>query len=71
MHFFRYEFRHRVALGYEGELRLTSRIRNIRPDGKPFSFTFAYHPYLFVSDIRFGVFKDFAVSVFVEMLHTS
>ncbi|TYK11814.1 putative glucose-6-phosphate 1-epimerase [Cucumis melo var. makuwa] len=47
----RYEFRHRVALGYEGELRLTSRIRNIRPDGKSFSFTFAYLPYLFVSDI--------------------
>ncbi|KAE8653168.1 hypothetical protein Csa_019967 [Cucumis sativus] len=47
----KYEFRHRVALGYEGELRLTSRIRNIRPDGKPFTFTFAYHPYLFVSDI--------------------
>ncbi|XP_023005855.1 putative glucose-6-phosphate 1-epimerase [Cucurbita maxima] len=47
----KYEFRHRVALGYEGELRLTSRIRNIRPSGKPFSFTFAYLPYLFVSDI--------------------
>ncbi|KAL9269983.1 putative glucose-6-phosphate 1-epimerase [Drosera capensis] len=30
---------------------LTSRIRNCNPDGKPFSFTFAYHTYFSVSDI--------------------
>ncbi|KAM7260655.1 hypothetical protein ACFE04_011328 [Oxalis oulophora] len=46
-----YEFRLRVALGPGGDLMLTSRIRNTNPDGKPFSFTFAYHTYLSVSDI--------------------
>ncbi|KAJ4911172.1 Galactose mutarotase-like superfamily protein [Raphanus sativus] len=46
-----FEFRMRVALGCEGELTLTSRIRNINSDGKPFSFTFAYHTYFSVSDI--------------------
>ncbi|WOL19745.1 glucose-6-phosphate 1-epimerase [Canna indica] len=44
-----YEFRLRVTLGPGGDLMLTSRIRNT--DGKPFSFTFAYHTYLSVSDI--------------------
>lgn len=33
---------------------LTSRIRNTNSDGKPFSFTFAYHTYFLVSDIRFA-----------------
>lgn len=41
----------RVALGSEGELTLTSRVRNTNSDGKPFSFTFAYHTYFSVSDI--------------------
>ncbi|CAL9064907.1 putative glucose-6-phosphate 1-epimerase [Musa acuminata AAA Group] len=46
-----YEFRLRVALGLGGDLLLTSRIRNTNADGKPFSFTFAYHTYFSVSDI--------------------
>ncbi|KAM7267669.1 hypothetical protein ACFE04_009835 [Oxalis oulophora] len=46
-----YEFRLRVALGPGGDLMLTSRIRNTGADGKPFSFTFAYHTYFSVSDI--------------------
>jgi len=32
---------------------LVSRIRNTNTDGKPFSFTFAYHTYFYVSDVRF------------------
>lgn len=43
-----FEFRLRIALG-AGMLMLTSRIRNM--DNKPFSFTFALHTYLLVSDI--------------------
>ncbi|XP_031108282.1 putative glucose-6-phosphate 1-epimerase isoform X2 [Ipomoea triloba] len=46
-----YEFRLRVTLGPAGDLMLTSRIRNTNTDGKPFTFTFAYHTYLSVSDI--------------------
>ncbi|CAM0902947.1 unnamed protein product [Alopecurus aequalis] len=46
-----FEFRLRVALGPKGDLLLTSRVRNTNADGRPFSFTFAYHPYLSVSDI--------------------
>ncbi|WJX24012.1 glucose-6-phosphate 1-epimerase [Trifolium repens] len=46
-----FEYRLRVALGPGGDLMLTSRIRNTNSDGKPFSFTFAYHTYLSVSDI--------------------
>ncbi|KAL9399493.1 hypothetical protein Peur_008454 [Populus x canadensis] len=45
------EFRLRVALGTGGDLMLTSRIRNTSADGKPFTFTFAYHTYFSVSDI--------------------
>ncbi|CAO2841777.1 unnamed protein product [Amaranthus hypochondriacus] len=44
-----FEFRLRVALGLDGNLVLTSRVRNI--DAKPFTFTFAYHTYFSVSDI--------------------
>lgn len=51
--FLSYEFRLRVALGPGGDLMLTSRIRNTNNDGKTFSFTFAYHTYFLVSDIRF------------------
>lgn len=47
-----YEYRLRVALGPGGDLTLISRIRNTNSDGKPFSFTFAYHTYFSVSDIR-------------------
>eukprot|EP00262_Sarcandra_glabra_P020344 TRINITY_DN804_c0_g1_i1.p1 TRINITY_DN804_c0_g1~~TRINITY_DN804_c0_g1_i1.p1 ORF type:complete len:316 (-),score=68.95 TRINITY_DN804_c0_g1_i1:129-1076(-) len=46
-----YEFRLRVTLGPGGDLMLTSRIRNTSTDGKPFTFTFAYHTYFSVSDI--------------------
>ncbi|KAL1819905.1 hypothetical protein ACET3Z_014774 [Daucus carota] len=46
-----FEFRLRVTLGLEGELMLTSRIRNANSDQKPFKFTFAYHTYFSVSDI--------------------
>lgn len=46
-----FEFRLRVALGPTGDLMLTSRIRNTNADGKPFTFTFAYHTYFSVSDI--------------------
>ncbi|KAL2340301.1 hypothetical protein Fmac_008241 [Flemingia macrophylla] len=46
-----FEYRLRVALGPGGDLMLTSRIRNTNSEGKPFSFTFAYHTYFSVSDI--------------------
>lgn len=46
-----FEFRLRITLSPGGDLTLTSRIRNI--DSKPFSFTFAYHTYFSVSDIRY------------------
>jgi len=46
-----FEFRLRVALGPSGDLSLTSRIRNTNTDGRPFSYTFAYHTYFSVSDI--------------------
>ncbi|KAK4764904.1 hypothetical protein SAY86_025994 [Trapa natans] len=48
---YRCEFRLRVTLGPGGDLMLTSRIRNMSADGKPFSFTFAYHTYFAVTDI--------------------
>ncbi|CAH8354058.1 unnamed protein product [Eruca vesicaria subsp. sativa] len=44
-----YELRLRVSLTIDGDLTLTSRVRNI--NGKPFCFLFAYHTYLSVSDI--------------------
>ncbi|XP_076883222.1 putative glucose-6-phosphate 1-epimerase [Bidens hawaiensis] len=44
-----FELRLRVCLGPDGNLALISRVRNIH--GKPFSFSFAYHSYLSVSDI--------------------
>ncbi|KAM3301114.1 putative glucose-6-phosphate 1-epimerase isoform X1 [Capsicum chacoense] len=46
-----FEFRLRVALSPAGDLMLTSRIRNTNIDGKPFTFTFAYHTYFSFSDI--------------------
>nr|XP_011466988.1 PREDICTED: putative glucose-6-phosphate 1-epimerase isoform X2 [Fragaria vesca subsp. vesca] len=42
---------HRVTLGPGGDLMLNSRIRNTNTDGKSFTFTFAYHTYLAVTDI--------------------
>lgn len=50
-----FEFRLRVALTPGGDLMLISRVRNTSTDGKPFSFTFAYHTYFSVSDIRFAM----------------
>ncbi|KAL5208026.1 hypothetical protein ABZP36_032461 [Zizania latifolia] len=47
----RYEFRLRVALSPTGDLMLTSRIKNINEDGKPFKFRFSYQTYFLVSDI--------------------
>lgn len=44
-----FELRLRLALAADGNLTLTSRVRNI--NGKPFTFSFAYHSYLSVSDI--------------------
>ncbi|CAI9279081.1 unnamed protein product [Lactuca saligna] len=44
-----FELRLRVCLGMDGNLSLISRVRNM--NGKPFSFSFAYHSYLSVSDI--------------------
>ncbi|OMO64352.1 Aldose 1-/Glucose-6-phosphate 1-epimerase [Corchorus capsularis] len=44
-----FEFRLRVSLAADGSLNLISRVRNV--NGKPFSFSFAYHTYLSVSDI--------------------
>ncbi|XP_061361653.1 putative glucose-6-phosphate 1-epimerase [Gastrolobium bilobum] len=46
-----FEIRLRVALGPEGDLMLTSRIRNLNTEWERFSFTFAYHAYFCVSDI--------------------
>ncbi|KAL9683712.1 hypothetical protein QQ045_015540 [Rhodiola kirilowii] len=45
----RFEFRLRVCLAASGAITLISRIRNVH--NKPFSFSFAYHAYLSVSDI--------------------
>ncbi|KAL0873282.1 hypothetical protein Bca101_022987 [Brassica carinata] len=45
----KFEYRLRVHLGTEGELVLTSRVKNT--DVKPFNFTMALHPYFSVSDI--------------------
>lgn len=49
----RFEFRLRVTLSSDGSLSLISRIRNI--NGKQFSFSFAYHTYFSVSDIRYVI----------------
>jgi hypothetical protein len=61
-----FEFRLRVALGPKGDLLLTSRIRNTNADGRPFSFTFAYHTYLCVSDIRYVHALQFIFPPFSE-----
>jgi galactose mutarotase-like enzyme len=47
-----FEFRLRISLSKDGDLSLVSRIRNV--NGKPFSFSFGYHTYISVSDIRLG-----------------
>ncbi|KAI3675280.1 hypothetical protein L1987_84868 [Smallanthus sonchifolius] len=45
-----FEFRLRVSLGMYGNLSLVSQMRNV--NGKLFSFSFAYHSYLSVLDIK-------------------
>lgn len=69
---FSFEYRLRVALSPAGDLMLTSRIRNTNTDGKPFAFTFAYHTYFSVSDIRYGypVVLSFS-SCFLRILGSS
>ncbi|KAL8091321.1 putative glucose-6-phosphate 1-epimerase [Apium graveolens] len=50
-----FEFRLRITLGPGGDLMMASRIRNTNSDGRPFTFTFAYHTYysvLNISDVR-------------------
>lgn len=42
------------SCSWPGDLILTSRIRNTNIDGMPFSFTFAYHTYFSVWDIRYA-----------------
>ncbi|GKV09649.1 hypothetical protein SLEP1_g21118 [Rubroshorea leprosula] len=67
----RYEFRLRVALGPGGDLMLTSRIRNTNTDGKPFTFTFTYHTYFAVSDIRFPYlsYNSLVRKICLESMH--
>lgn len=45
-----FELRLRVSLSGNGYLTMISRVRNV--NSKPFSFSFAYHTYYSVSDIR-------------------
>jgi glucose-6-phosphate 1-epimerase len=44
----------RVSLSMNGDLSLISWARNV--NGKSFSFAYAYHTYLSVSDIRYDIF---------------
>ncbi|EYU20902.1 hypothetical protein MIMGU_mgv1a026840mg [Erythranthe guttata] len=48
----RFELRLRVILGPTGDLTMTTRVKNINTNGKPFSFKFSYHTYFSVSNIR-------------------
>lgn len=48
----RFEFRLRVSLTEDGNLKLLSRCRN--PNGKPFSFSIAFRTYFSISDIRWA-----------------
>ena len=63
-----FEFRLRIALGAGGDLSLTSRIRNTNTDGRPFSYTFAYHTYFAVSDIRYVayLFRFFVLCILFD-----
>jgi D-hexose-6-phosphate mutarotase len=65
-----FEFRLRVALAPGGDLILTSRIRNTNIDGRSFSFTFAYHTYLSVSDIRYVPFFNQLLPSFFSDFHS-
>ena len=61
-----FEFWLRVALASGGNLILISRIRNTNIDGRTFSFQFAYHTYLSVSDIRYAPFFNQSVPPFLR-----
>lgn len=56
-----FEFRLRISLASGGNLTLISRVRNI--NDKPFSFSFAYHTYLSVSDIRYESISHISIMV--------
>ena len=45
-----------MSLRHDGDLILSSRVRNI--NGKPFAFSFAYHTHLVVSDIRYYLLES-------------
>ncbi|XP_044502369.1 putative glucose-6-phosphate 1-epimerase isoform X2 [Mangifera indica] len=62
-----FEFRLRVLLGVDGDLTLTSRVRNI--NGKPFTFSFAYHTYLLVSDISEVRIEGLETVDYLDNLH--
>lgn len=62
-----FEFRLRVSLAASGNLTLISRVRNI--NGKPFSFSFAYHTYLSVSDIRYQSIFPILIMVWEVPFH--
>ncbi|KAL8037203.1 hypothetical protein ABFX02_11G024400 [Erythranthe guttata] len=47
-----FEFRLRVILEPNGDLKMNSHISNLNSDGKPFTFLFSYHTYFYVSEIR-------------------
>ncbi|KAF1869757.1 hypothetical protein Lal_00017333 [Lupinus albus] len=67
----RYEFRLRIALGPTGDLMLTSRIRNTNTDGKSFTFTFAYHTYFYVTDVRHYQSTQFSVETLSKYMIAS
>lgn len=53
-----------MLLAKNGDLALISRVRNI--NGKPFSFSFAYHTYLSVSDVRYELFPEKLINLAVK-----
>ncbi|KAI3472428.1 hypothetical protein Pfo_029549 [Paulownia fortunei] len=65
-----FEFRLRVTLGPAGDLMLTSRIRNTNTDGKPFTFTFAYHISLSRISVKY-VLKDWRHWIILTICRTS
>ena len=59
-----FEFRLRVSLSSDGNLSLISRIRNV--NGKPYSFSFAYHTYFSVSDIRYAILSLSCARIYAQ-----
>ncbi|CAK8539324.1 unnamed protein product [Lathyrus sativus] len=62
-----FEFRLKVCLTVDGHLLLISRIRNI--NGKPFSFSFAFHTYLSISDISEVRLEGLETLDYLDNLH--